>query len=185
MLKSIFLLLTLCMASSLSGMPSQIIIIRHAEKAAQGDGLSTKGRERAAALAPYFMERKEVLTFGAPAAIYAMGTSKEDTSKRPIETVTPLAEQLRLTINTSYTNETVKKMVDEIKNSPGYSGKMVLICWEHVNIPQIARAFSALQTPARWPDEVFDRNWVITYSLTGKANFQNMPQRLLFGDSAK
>jgi hypothetical protein len=41
-----------------------------------------------------------------------------------------------------------------------------------------------LQTPAKWPGEVFDRTWVITFEPSGRALFQNLPQRLMYGDAA-
>ncbi len=176
-------LAALNITTSMHAMPAQVIIIRHAEKPPEGHSLSTKGKERAAALAPFFLENKEVLTFGTPVAIYAMAAPKEDSSKRPIETVKPLAEALKLTTKDTYARDSYKKMVDEIKADTSYEGKMVLICWEHDLIPEISRAFSALQAPARWNGDAFDRLWTITFSKSGKATFQNVPQRLMFGDS--
>lgn len=167
----------------LEGLPSEVIIIRHGEKPPQGNSLNTKGKERAAAFVPFFQERKEVLTHGTPVAIYALKPSKTDASKRSIETVTPLAEALKVKLNKEFVHDDYKKMVEEIKTSPEYKGKMVLICWEHHVIPEITRAFGALQSPAKWPDETFDRLWVINFSNTGKATLQNLPQKLLFGDS--
>ena len=52
--------------------PAQVIIIRHAEKPPVGDDLTPKGRQRAAALVPYFLETPEVLEYKLPAAIYAL-----------------------------------------------------------------------------------------------------------------
>lgn len=169
---------------SLSGLPAQVMIIRHAEKPSGGDSLSIKGKERAAALAPYFTETAEFLTYGPPVDIYAMASSKEDSSQRPIETVQPLADALKLTIKNSYVINDYKKMVADIKANSLYTGKNVLICWEHKEIPEIARAFGALQTPARWQSEVFDRVWLITFGPTGRASFQNLPQKLMYGDSS-
>lgn len=186
LMKSYFLLiLALCATTnvSLNALPAQVIIIRHAEKPANGNSLSTKGRERAAALAPYFMETKELLTYGTPVAIYAMASSKDHPSKRPIETVTPLSEQLKIPLKTAYARNEYKKMAEEIKNAPEYAGNTVLVCWEHDVIPEMARAFGALQTPAKWQSDIFDRNWIITFSNTGRASFLNMPQQLLFGDT--
>lgn len=163
--------------------PAQVVIIRHAEKPSKGNNLDTRGRERAAAYVPFFQENKEIFTFGHPVAIYAMKPSKEDPSERPVETVTPLAESLKITINKNYERNDYKKMVGEIKSDKSYNDKMVLICWEHHLIPEIARAFGALQAPGLWQGTVFDRLWMITFSKTGKATFQNQPQRLMFGDS--
>lgn len=171
------------LARSLEALPAQVIIIRHGEKPRDGDSLNTRGRERAAALAPFFQETKEVLAFGTPVAIYAFKPSKTDTSKRSIETVTPLAEALNITINKEYVHDDYKRMVAEIKTRPEYNDRMVLICWEHHLIPEITRAFGALQSPSKWNGDAFDRLWIITFNKSGKASFQNLPQKLLFGDS--
>lgn len=164
--------------------PAQIMIIRHAEKPPKGESLSTKGRERAAAFAPFFMETKELLIHGTPIAIYAMKPAKADLSERPIETVTPLAEALKLTINQTYERDDYKRMVDEIMNNLSYHEKSVLICWDHSVIPEIARAFKAFQSPNRWQPEIFDRTWLITSGVNGKVTFQNLPQRLMYGDTS-
>lgn len=167
----------------LEALPAQVIIIRHAEKLDQGNQLSTKGKERAAAFAPYFTETDYLTTFGTPAAIYAMAAPKGDSSLRPIQTVTPLANLLKMTIKDSTERDNYRKMVDEIKSSPTYHGKTILICWEHKLIPEIARAFGALQTPGRWPPNIYDRTWVISFDSSGKPTFQNHAQRLMYGDS--
>ena len=177
------LLLSFIAASSLSALPAQVIIIRHAEKPAQGNDLSLKGKERSAALAPYLMETEQLSVHGAPVAIYAAASSKTNSSQRSVQTVTPLADQLKLKVKETFEVENYKKMVDEIKSDPTFNGRTVLICWEHSAIPEIARAFGALQTPSRWPGEAFDRTWLITFGPTGRSSFQNLPQRLMFGDS--
>ena len=180
-LLSIFIVL----ACQLPAIPAQVLIIRHAEKPSEGNSLSLKGKERAAAYIPFFMETKELLAHGTPTAIYAAQASHDDPSQRSVETVQALADKLKITINTKYGRDDYKAMVDEIKSDPSYKGKMVLISWEHTVIPEIARAFGALQTPSRWQPEVFDRIWKLTFSsIGGKPQFQNTPQRLMYGDSA-
>src|SRR5690349_20849493 len=85
--------------------PKQVLIIRHGEK--PGDpgvdspsdprDLSTKGYERAGALAPYIPA-----TFPKPDFLFATQASKH--SNRPVETITPLSAALGLTINSTYSN---------------------------------------------------------------------------------
>jgi hypothetical protein len=181
---SLFFLLALISLTQLQAAPAQIILIRHAEKPANGNELSTRGRERAAALAPYFIETEQLITNGVPSAIYAMAAPTDDSSLRPIQTVTPLANELDLKIRNSFERDHYKKMVEEIKSDPMLHGKTVLICWEHTFIPEIARAFGALQAPGHWQQEVFDRVWLINIASNGKTTFQNIPQKLLFGDTA-
>lgn len=186
-MKQAFILLFISifsMTAQLPALPAQVIIIRHAEKPPQGNELSLKGKERAAALVPYFTETESLILNGTPIAIYAMAAPKGDSSLRPIQTVKPLAEKLGLTLKDKFERDHYKKMVEEIKSDPTYHGKTVLICWEHDLIPEIARALGALQTPNRWPGEVFDRTWVISIAPYGRASFQNLPQRLMYGDTS-
>ncbi|MEI8365374.1 MAG: hypothetical protein WCF65_03055 [Parachlamydiaceae bacterium] len=189
MRNSTLLFIALCLIPSLGieALPAKVFIIRHAdkpEKIETGNSLSIKGHERAAAFVPYFMETPSLITAGTPVAIYAMAPESSDTYSHSIETVTPLAEKLKLTLITKFDKANYKKMVDEIKTTVAYNGKTVLICWDHSVIPEMARAFGALQTPARWPNTAFDRVWEISYSSTSKALFHNTAQRLLYGDSA-
>lgn len=170
--------------SALDAVPAQVIIIRHAEKPPQGVSLSTRGRERAAALAPFIVESPDFLVFGTPVAIYAAGVPRPDSSRRSIETVTPLAAALKLPIKDKYSTDDVNKMVEEIQKEPSYAGKMVLICWEHSGIPDLARALGALKVPFKWPTDTYDRVWLISFR-EGRAFVRNMPQRLMYGDSSE
>lgn len=176
--------LCLLLTQGIEALPAQVILIRHAEKPVQGNTLSLKGKERAAALAPYFMESPEVTVYGTPVAIYAQSAPKTDSSVRPIETVTPLALNLKMVINNHYGRDEYRKMIDEIKNNPNYNGKLVLICWEHEVIPEIARAFGTSQSPSRWAGDTYDRCWLLGFQGT-RVSFRNLPQKLMFGDSAK
>lgn len=169
---------------NLYAMPAEIIIIRHAEKASNNGNLSLRGRERAAALVPYFLETTELNSHGTPVAIYASIPPKPESSQRSIDTVKNLSETIKVPIRETYEANDYKKMVDEIKNNPAFTGKLILICWEHHNIPEIARAFGALQSPGFWPASAFDRTWVITFNPAGRPFFKNLPQRLLYGDSS-
>jgi hypothetical protein len=164
------------------GKPAQVIIIRHAEKPPEGDSLSLKGRERAAALVPYFLGTPEVLTYKTPAAIYAQKSTKGHRSLRPVETVQGLADALKLKI-IQYPHDDYAQMVEEINAKPEYEGKMVLICWEHHGIPDIARAFRAKDAPDKFPD-AFDRTWVITFPPDGKPTFRDLAQKLMYKDSS-
>ena len=173
----------LCVMGSLAtplayGRPDQVIIIRHAEKPEHGHDLTMKGRERAAALAPFFLSGDN----GTPAAIYAQGPSNEHPSRRPVETVTPVARELKLELKTCHRGDDAE-MVKEILSKPEYDGKVVLICWSHKEIPGLATALGVANPPA-WRDSAFDRLWIIKLK-DGKATLQDLPQRLLFGDSAE
>jgi hypothetical protein len=176
----------MCSALPLAAMPARVFLIRHAEKPTEGgNSLSLKGRERAAAYVPFFLETAELTSHGTPAAIYAPTSSQQDESQRAVETVQGLADKLKISINTKHARDSYKEMVDEIKADPTFKGKTVLICWDHTTIPEIARAFGALQTPARWPQDVYDRIWKLSFNTSGsRPMFQNTPQRLMYGDTS-
>jgi hypothetical protein len=179
-----FLLALLFCAQAALAAPSQVILIRHGEKPAEGNELNERGWQRARALVNYFKTDPGVTRFGPPVAIFAMAPKDEDGSLRPIQTVTPLAESLGLTINSGYKKKQIQKMVDAVMSNPRYEGKMVLICWEHKVIPEIAQAFGASTAPSEWPGgDVYDRTWVLSFAGGKVLSFADLPQHLLPGDS--
>jgi hypothetical protein len=175
-----FLLASACRANA---EPAQVIIIRHAEKPDEGNELSLRGKERAAALVPYFLGTDDVLQFKAPAAIYAQAPKKATSSIRSLETVQPLATALNLTVNQTFARDEYKNMVQEIMHNKDYDGRMVLICWEHKVIPEMAAEFGAEHAPKTWRGRDFDRTWVITFRPDKKPEFDDVPQHLIYGDS--
>jgi hypothetical protein len=177
------LLLVFGVARPAHAQPAEVIIIRHAEKPVKGNELSLEGRERAEALAPYFLGTAELLEFKAPVAIYAPLPTHEHSSVRSAETVAPLAGALHLTINQTFRKDQIGDLVEEIDSDPRYSGKTVLICWEHKVIPDIAKAFGVEDSPKKWHGETFDRTWIIKFQSGAKPVFRDLPQKLMFGDS--
>ena len=165
--------------------PKEVLIIRHGEKPgdpavdnqADGPDLSTKGYERAAALAIYIPA-----TFHQPDFLFATQPSRH--SNRPVETITPLAQALKMTINSNHADDDYQKVADDILQNSKYAGKEVLICWHHGQIPNLAKALGVSNPVDPWPGTVFDRVWRIDYS-SGKAAFQNLPQMLLYGDASQ
>jgi hypothetical protein len=162
--------------------PTQVIIIRHAEKPPTGDDLNAKGRQRAAALVPYFLETPEVLEYKTPVAIYAQKSTESHKSRRPVDTIKGLAKALNQDL-IQYPREDALLMVKDIMAKPEYEGKMVLICWSHTGIPDMAKAFGVKEVP-EWPGSVYDRTWIINFD-KGAVNFKNVPQKLMYGDSDK
>ena len=139
---TVFAAVLIC-AAPLFAAPAQVIIIRHGEKPAQGSGLNARGFQRARALVKFFQSAPEVTRYGTPAAIYAMAPKDAAGSVRAIQTVTPLADSLKLTINKGYTRDQVDGLVKAVMEAPEYEGKMVLVCWEHKVIVRIAAALAA------------------------------------------
>ena len=172
--------------------PAQVMIIRHGEKPAQGNELNEAGFQRAKALVKFFETDASVTRYGTPAAIYAMAPKNSDGSVRAIQTVTPLADALELTINEFYTRDQVNELVKDIMENADYKGRMVLVCWEHKVIVNIAAALAAYggsdqsvqnSLPASWNGDAFDRVWILNFAKDKVVSFQDMPQRLMPGDS--
>ena len=195
--------------------PSQVFIIRHGEKIGDakkdddgGRHLSIRGSARACALPSLFLPampqsacklyrkapdfignyrpvpiKGTAPRFSSPNFIFATELSKN--SNRPVETVTPLAAALKLSINDRFEDKDadITKMTNAILNNWAFAGKIVLICWHHGKIPDVAKALG-IAKPPKWDGKVFDRVWQITFT-KGKAALVDLPQMLLYGDFAK
>ena len=173
------------LAANADSGPAQVIIIRHAEKPPVGNHLNDRGRARAQALVGFFKNNPEVTQDGPPAAIYAMKPSSDDGSFRPIETVTPLAQSLGLSIIEDYAKKDGQAMVQAIMSNASYVGKMVLICWEHHDIVNLVHDLGWDSGPDSWKGDVFDRAWILNFENGKPVSFKDVPQRLLPGDSSQ
>jgi hypothetical protein len=168
-----------------------IMIVRHAEKptAAEVRGvrpngdhdrhsLSVRGWTRAGALvglfAPQHGEPKAGLR--RPDAIYACGHADHG-SRRPVQTVAPLAERLGQHIHHSRGLGDEAALAARLAVHDGAA----LVAWHHEAIPAIARSLGAVDFPRHWPDDRFDVVW--TFTRDGTAwRFAQVPQLLLAGD---
>jgi hypothetical protein len=111
-----------------------------------------------------------------PAAIYAAGQDDGGDGERTRETVAPLAEDLGITVDTTYAKGDEQALVEHVIGQPGPT----LISWQHEKIPAIAAAFPQVTPtpPAQWPDSRFDVVWVFTRS-TGRWHFSQQPELVL------
>ncbi|WP_245643999.1 histidine phosphatase family protein [Paraburkholderia oxyphila] len=169
--------------------PKTVFVIRHAEKPGDpatdnpqdGIDLSTRGYERAAALAPFF-----IATFGKPDAVFATQASKH--SNRPVETVTPLAQALGLDIKADIADADYATLATKILSDGKYGGQVLLICWHHGNIPALTQSLGGQPPQDPWPGTVFDRVWQIDYPVSAGSPsglpVKNIAQQLLFGDES-
>ena len=185
--------------SSAKSAATRIMVIRHAEKPADtgapfgvnADGnqdpesLIVQGWQRAGAVASLFAPSRGPLQspdLSTPQFLYASGTAKHSSSERPQETITPLASKLSLSLNTNFLKGDEANMVKDAISQNG----VVLICWEHQAIPDIANNILGNTTtvPQKWPGDRFDLVWVFDLDAsTGGYNFTQVPQLLLAGDS--
>ena len=198
---------------STNTLPNQILIIRHGEKVGDpkkdddgGRHLSVRGSARAAALPSLFSqaipqlsckfhahnkgfvgEYRQIPSKGTaprfPTPNHIFATEKSKSSNRPLETILPLATALNLPVCDSLKDDDagIKKLVNAVLNE--FPGQIVLICWHHGKIPEIAKALG-IAKPPKWDGKLFDRVWEITFP-KGKAALKDLPQMLLYGDSAK
>ena len=179
---------------------TKIMIIRHAEKppasgqpfgvTAEGnqdvESLIIQGWQRAGALACFFaptqgpLQNAELAT---PQFLFASQSKSGGGSARPVETITPLASKLGLTITTHK-----KSDLDKVAADAMACGGIVLICWQHEDIPfPIANVIVGNQTtvPQKWPGRSLDIVWVFDLSARSSSSysFSQVPQNLLVGDS--
>jgi phosphohistidine phosphatase SixA len=133
-----------------------ILVMRHAEKSNDplDPHLTSAGKARAKALAQYIPA-----TFGAPKCLFASAASKH--SRRPIETLEPLAAQCRLTIDDSYADQDYGALAHHLRKNGG----MVVVCWHHGNIPPMMHALEAAagDYPNPWKRDVFNLILQLTF----------------------
>ena len=165
--------------------PRSVLLIRHAEKPADAADihLSPEGTKRAEALPDLFNKtaaRPDPLP--TPDFIFAARASKH--SDRPAETVAPLARALKLEVSAGYANDDYRKLAEELFTNPKYDGKVVLVCWHHGHLPDLAAALGAAGVPDKWKDAAFDRVWVVAFDDKGKAKpLVRRTQALMPGDA--
>jgi hypothetical protein len=150
--------------------PAQIILIRHADEPDDPNDphLSPAGVKRAEQLVSFITTDSALTRFGLPVAVFATRTTKHGNGQRTQETVAPLARALRLPVQTPFLAKDFAAQAKRILLDPGYAGKTVLICWNHEEIPQLARALGIKPEPPKWEANVYDLVYVITYH-DGKA----------------
>ena len=125
-----------------------------------------------------------------PTPDFLFATKPSNSSSRPVETITPLAQALQFLKNDPsfkvhhhFKNDAkgIDGLKSEILNTPAtYGGKVVLICWHHGTIPQLTEAFGV--SSSKWPGTVFDLVYRITWD-SGKASLVVDYQQLLYGDT--
>jgi hypothetical protein len=176
--------------------PKRIMFIRHAEKpgvpgdgkgegvqpdgSQDGESLTVRGWQRAGALARFFSLRPELK----PGVIFASGLGHGSKSKRPMQTVMPLADLLNETeavaLLTTHLKDDLQPLMEDVLSRQG----PVLVAWEHKRIPALVGLLpNSPSVPSDWPDDRFDVVWLFDRTDTGWS-FSQLPQLLLSGDSA-
>ena len=165
---------------------SVVLIIRHAEDADSGHGISPLGEKRAEAYKSYFLNLAVDSRRLEPDVVFAAEDSKK--SHRPRLTVEPFAEAAKLKIDTRFGNKQSAELVADLRANQ--QGKVILICWRHGNIPALLRALGAkpksLLPQGRWPDAVYDWVIVLSYDQGGHLipeSSRRINEHLMPGDS--
>jgi hypothetical protein len=172
-----------------SAEPARIIIMRHAEKL-DGYALCDLGMQRAEALRSQFVGQ------GATQSLFATGEKPEAflaITLHPIETITPAAQSWKLPV-ISYTvvpgeddnkrakkidlNQRTQEAAHDVLTDPRYSGKIVVMTWEHkhiaqaklekeypdVTLRQLLHLDQIAGVPKTWPDTNYDFFWIVDYA---------------------
>ncbi len=149
-----------------TAVPSQVIVIRHADKWQESPGniLSPTGYLRAVKFSEYYMEKfKE-----APDFLFASNPTSKESSMRPIQTLTPLAGhkeliQKKVFINHDFTKGDEKKLVEHILNDPQYDKKNILICWQHGVIREKMLHYFGVKEKITWLEQDYDTVYILTF----------------------
>ena len=177
---------------------TKILLIRHAEKPAKDsaphgvtetgerskESLEVRGWQRAGALTHLFAPADghfQHVSLAKPQFLFASKPLKRRGSRRPLETITPLAEKLGVKINSDYKRSEFEEMLDDVFSRKG----VILICWQREYIPGIAAYIldNKKIVPKDWPEDRFDMVWVFDLQKSsGKYRFKQVPQRLLHDD---
>jgi len=145
-----------------------VLIIRHAEDADSGDGISPLGQERAEAYKNYFLNFTVDSKRREPTVIFAAKDSKK--SHRPRLTMEPFAKAANLKIDTRFGNDQSAELAADLRANQ--QGKVILICWRHPYVPDLLRALGAapesLLPRGKWPGAVYDWVIVLKYDQDGR-----------------
>lgn len=164
-------IISLCFSNLVFASPQEIIIIRHGDKLDQkdpGPTLSPEGITRSIAFALYFMERFQKTDF--IIATNPIDLTGKNSSIRELQTVAPLANIMAnrfpdqgFPILHTYASKQYDNLAKDLLKNAKFSGKKVVICWDHTVIPQLAKALGVTQTLNPWPPEDFDTVYLLQY----------------------
>jgi hypothetical protein len=144
-----------------------VFIIRHGEKPKKGNNLSCEGQYRALALADVLTKK-----VGKPDFTYVpkMHTGDTTSSVRMFQTVSPFAIKQNLYINSSFKESDTTGAANDVLTRRG----VVLMVWEHGNIPPLALALGvpASKVPVKWKGHDFDSIWTIEYKVAADGSLE-------------
>ncbi len=145
-----------------------LLIVRHAEKPEDGNGLTVAGEHRANAYAGYFQHFE---FDGKPVHVDALvATLDTPKSARPRLTVEPFAKASGLQLQQPFADRQVGELAAWLAAQP--PGRTTLIAWHHGQIPNLLAALgadpAALIGAPTWPSSVYSWVVVLRYDAAGK-----------------
>lgn len=192
---------------------TRVMIIRHGEKPTikhqppfgvtqdgeqDWESLTVRGWLRAGGIGRLFNPAGDQFpnpALARPTSIYAsaprdpgvaLAQDEESRSKRPLQTITPLAQELNLAPVVDFGKGREAALARQVLAQHG----VVLISWQHEAICDIARNLVAgaepkVPIPEKWPGDRFDIVWIFDPPPKGKHRwkFTQVPQLLLPGDA--
>jgi hypothetical protein len=154
-----------------------VLIIRHAEDAAVGRGLSPAGSARANAYARYFRpfrlggERLRI-----DALVAAADSRASDRARLTLE---PLSRSLGIPVEQPFAAGRVGRLARWL--AAGAPNRTILIAWHHSDAPDLIAALGgdpqALLGRRHWPDRVYD--WVVVLRFDGDGRILPNASRLV------
>jgi hypothetical protein len=131
------------------------------------------------------LPKPTALFASAPASHQEIAAGKAGSkSRRPLETISPLAEKLGMTVDLRFSKGQEADLATAISAIDG----VVLVCWQHENIFAIASSLSPTPAgvPADWPGKRF--NVIFRFDRPDAASawsFQQLAPRMLDGDETE
>ena len=141
-------------------MSKTILLLRHGEEPAvqPNPDLSGDGQKRAERLAKFIPKE-----FGKPGSIFA--ASPSSSSVRCYLTMRPLAAALKGAIDASFKGEDYAPLAFKLVGDPIQRNELIVVCWTHNELPSLAAYLNVSRSdfPTRWPDDVYNLLFVLTY----------------------
>lgn len=179
--------------------PAVVMFIRHGEKPSDDgaphgidhDGerdphaLSVRGWTRAGALTGLFtgLPNPGQPHLVVPQRIVATKSTDDYRSKREVNTATPLAKRLGITVDTDFDHDHTTQLCSSIVAD----GRPTLVVWHHGSMADLVKAFpidNGAEVPEKWPHDRFDLIWILTrQNPDSPFHFTTGSQGLLDGDA--
>ena len=153
--------------------PRRILLLRHGEKPddPKSPDLAPAGMVRAERLAVYIPA-----TFGRPNFVFAAAVAKD--SVRSYLTMRPLCDATEVPLDASFKGKKYEDLATKLLSDPAYADRMVVVCWSHNELPEVAEALNARagDYPDPWDPEVFNLILQLDYGKGGEPTVTSVIQ---------